>query len=123
MTTAMKTEHTPLPWSIRPQELDDWGVVRGSNGNISCLARSPEYFDDDTLNEHRKNKTDPTLANAALIVRAVNSYNDLVKALEASNAFHDEEPAAGKLAHFERMKRGERIHEMRVAALKLAKGE
>ena len=82
MTDKTKPMHTPLPWSVRPQELDDWGIIRGSNGHLACIARQPVYNDDESLNEHRKNKTDPSHANAALIVRAVNSFEPMKEALE-----------------------------------------
>ena len=53
MTDTTKQMHTQTPWSIRPQELDDWGIIRGSNGHVACIAREPVYNDDEALNEHR----------------------------------------------------------------------
>ena len=73
------TKHSPLPWIVRPYGFDDWGWIRGSDGNLACIARG---HDDKPLDEHRHDGTDPYAANADLIVRSVNSIPDLVKALE-----------------------------------------
>lgn len=80
-------KHTPLPWAIRPNRFDDWGYIRGANGDVACCARGA---DDKSFDEHRRDGTDPYAANAALIVRSVNSLPALVKALEEiANTFGD----------------------------------
>lgn len=72
-------EHSPLPWAIRPHQYDDWGFVRGADGHIACIARGEGI---DTHDAHRSAGTDPYQANAALIVKAVNAHEALVKALQ-----------------------------------------
>ena|SRR5882724_3663862 len=73
------SNHTPLPWSIRPKQFDDWGYIRGANGDIACCARGA---DDMQFDAHRTAGTDPYQANADLIVCSVNAVPGLVKALE-----------------------------------------
>ena len=62
------------PWEYRPEEWDDWGIVRAapdSEGRrwIICQARYP-YSTDDELAEHRRNKTDPWEGVARVIAAA-----------------------------------------------------
>jgi len=73
------SDRTPTPWVIRPERHDDWGWIRGADGELACIARHHDRKDDD---KHRMDKTDPYAANAAFIVKAVNSHDALVKALE-----------------------------------------
>lgn len=73
--------HTPLPWSIRPNKFDDWGYIRGSDGEIACCARGLQD-DGKSFDDYRRDKIDPYQANAALIVRSVNALPALVNALE-----------------------------------------
>lgn len=73
------SEHTPTPWVIRPERHDDWGWIRGADGELACIARHHDRKDDD---KHRMDKTDPYAANAALIVKAVNNHERLVKAVQ-----------------------------------------
>lgn len=70
--------HTPGPWEYRNREYDDWGVVRAGNC-ILCQVRDPNALDEETLNRHRRGKTDPWEANA----RLVSAAPDLLEALEA----------------------------------------
>jgi hypothetical protein len=61
-------------WAYRPEPHDDWGIVRtapDAEGRrwIVCQARFP-YADEEALNEHRRNKTDPWEATARLIAAA-----------------------------------------------------
>lgn len=72
-------EHTPTPWTCRPRPFDDWGFIRGADDELACIARG---HSDKEFDEHRRDKTDPYAANAAFIVKAVNSHPELVKALE-----------------------------------------
>jgi hypothetical protein len=76
------SEHTELPWIYRPYEYDDWGFIRSAlDGSLVAVARrmSESIKTDD---EHRHDKTDPYGANAAFIVKACNSYDGLVAALQ-----------------------------------------
>jgi hypothetical protein len=64
--------HTPLPWRIEPLELHEGGVkiaVVGANGET--VADQQTYYPAEISD-----------ANAALIVRAINAYDELVEALE-----------------------------------------
>lgn len=86
--------HTPGPWHYRPDEHDDWGIVRASNevgrflGPIICQARDPDASDEITLSRHCEAKTDPWEANARLIASAP----DLLEALrKAAKWFRDYE--------------------------------
>jgi hypothetical protein len=72
------TDHTPTPWIVRPERHDDWGWIRGSDGELACIARRHDRKDDD---KHRIDKTDPYQVNADFIVKAVNNHDALVKAL------------------------------------------
>ena len=72
-------EHTPTPWRYRPNHYDDWGWIKGPDGRLTATARSSGEYDGD---EHRAAGTDPYEANAAFIVKCVNSHDALVKALE-----------------------------------------
>lgn len=70
-----ETKHTPGPWAYRPQKYDDWGYVRGPEQDdgfqpFICQAKDMRAMDDDVLNEHRRNGTDPWEANARLIAAA-----------------------------------------------------
>lgn len=81
-------DHTPTPWHYRPHQYDDWGWIRATPepgepiGVTVAMARSGKHEDEDALNEHRRNKTDPYGANAKFIVMACNAHDQLVKALE-----------------------------------------
>lgn len=81
--------HTLTPWVYRPNRFDDWGYIRGPAesgerfGDIAAIARGG---DDKTHDEHRAAGTDPYAANAAFIVKAVNSHEALVKALQEISA-------------------------------------
>ena len=38
-----QVKHTPGPWSYRPRENDDWGMVRGPDGRlVAALVAQPE---------------------------------------------------------------------------------
>src|SRR6185436_5762173 len=65
------SETTPTPWAIRPNRFDDWGYIRGADGETACIARG---HSDKSFDEHRKDKTDPYEPNARLIVEAVNNH-------------------------------------------------
>lgn len=81
------SEHTALPWAYRPQIGDDWGVIRSpaaADGfaHLVAVARPGRFLTEDEKDEHRRAKTDPHGPNAAFIVCACNSHDDLVKAIE-----------------------------------------
>jgi len=103
--------HTPMPWAYRPDQCDDWGVVRGGpvgdfGQGFICQARDPLVLSEDQLTAHRIAGTDPWEANARRIVAAVNGtstlsnealeagvVDKLVEALEAVElARHSDEP-------------------------------
>lgn len=87
------TDHTPTPWHYRPHKYDDWGWIRATPepgetiGVTVAMAKSGKYEDEDALNEHRRNKTDPYGANAKYIVDAVNSHEPLKAALDLALAY------------------------------------
>jgi hypothetical protein len=62
--------------------MDDWGWIRDAEGMIAATARGQNDDDEKTLDDHRRDGTDPYGANAAFIVRAVNSHDALVAALD-----------------------------------------
>lgn len=70
-----------MPWAVRPRRHDDWGWIRDANGDAACMARWSPELTEENLDAHRANKTDPAQANADLIVKAVNSYHEMHRAL------------------------------------------
>lgn len=74
----------PSRWLYRPDPYDDWGIVRAeadAEGRrpVICQARYP-YRNEEELNEHRRNKTDPWEASARLIAAAPEMLVDLREA-------------------------------------------
>ena len=100
---AEKAQHTPLPWSIRPNKFDDWGFIRGADGQtLACVARGQEEKEFDW---HRSHGTDPYQANADLIVHSVNAVPGLIVALEeiaATDQYPDHEDSAAELREIAR---------------------
>ena len=80
---------TPGPWVYRPEEFDDWGVVRGSDvgdgwATYICQAKD-QRVDEAGENEARRNGIDPWESNAHLIAAAPELYealDDVVKMLD-----------------------------------------
>ena len=58
---------TPGPWHVRPQEMDDWGYVRGPGMEVVAQARAGGRFTTDDYPAHRNAGTDPFGHNAAHI--------------------------------------------------------
>jgi len=105
------SEHTPTPWSLRPRTWDDWGWIRGADGELACIARRHDLKDDD---KHRIDKTDPYQANAAFIVEAVNSYDALKHDIErhiriASEAVTERDRLREQVEHYERGRKNTQI--------------
>lgn len=84
---------TPLPWAYRPQEHDDWGIIRMSgrdeDGFMRVVCRVNYVASPEELSAHRMAGTDPAGQDAAYIVTACNAYPhltainaELVEALE-----------------------------------------
>lgn len=75
---ALSAAATPGPWRYRPMPYDDWGVVKSSpiDGYSYVLAqfRDPRRDDEETLNQHRRDKTDPWGDNAQFVCALVNAY-------------------------------------------------
>ena len=72
MKTQSKAQHTPTPWKIWDMSSRD---IEDSNGNLISTAY-PDEKDPSYTSEIAK-------ANAAYIVRSVNSHEELIKALKA----------------------------------------
>lgn len=70
----METKHTQGPWLYRPQEYDDWGIVRAAaldeNGYQRVICQANHVTDPTELCAHMVNGTDPAEANARLIASA-----------------------------------------------------
>ena len=69
---------TQGPWIYRPDQYDDWGVVK-VDGCVICQARDPERLDSTTLAQHRKNGTDPWEANARRIARVPDMEAEIIR--------------------------------------------
>ena len=53
---------------------DDWGYIRDETNAIIMVVKSPT-FDEDQLNKHRREKTDPTQERVDAILAALNPQN------------------------------------------------
>lgn len=95
----MKTKHTPLPWS------QNGNAISSERGNIVFAIGF---------------NTDPKMQieNAALIVRAVNSHDDLVDALEKCHRVLSDLPSTNQSGT-----RTRKAFEHARAALAKARGE
>ena len=82
-------------WFYRPEEFDDWGYIRGEPngrevGKFVARAITHNYLEEDELNQHRTNKTDPSGQVARHIARCspnnmralIDSHKKMKEALE-----------------------------------------
>ena len=73
---AQPTTQETTPWTGKlhhARELcDDWGCIRDEAHNLIIRVSLPTY-DESRLNEHRKNKTDPTQERVDAILSALNN--------------------------------------------------
>lgn len=100
------SEHTPTPWEYRPHRHDDWGWIRGHKKDgellapLVAIARGGSWNGDEevTLDQHRAAGTDPYAANAAFIVKAVNSHDALVAELRRLFEMYGHQATADVLA-------------------------
>ena len=53
---------------------DDWGCIRDEAGTMIIRVNLPTH-DESVLNEHRRNKTDPTQGRVDAILAALNRPN------------------------------------------------
>jgi hypothetical protein len=68
----MTTKHTPTPWTLE-WECEDTGILKDANGEHITHINGSRYFDD--------RQDEIAHENAAFIVRACNSHDELVKVL------------------------------------------
>lgn len=89
---ALDSAATPGPWAYRPDEYDDWGVVKapprrpeGFEYDLRCVLakfRDPAALDDATLDAHRRAKTDPWRGNAELVTFLRNAVPEIIAMAE-----------------------------------------
>jgi hypothetical protein len=79
---------TPGPYRYRPQEFDDWGVIRDGRGFVVGTSRNPDARD---MSGHRAAVTDPFEGNGHLFASAPALYSLLRRwvALDAGS-WHNE---------------------------------
>lgn len=73
---------TPGEWRMRPYPCDDWGYIRSPDNGVVAIARSGVLHSDSDLNEHRRNKTDPTQHNMEFIAHAHQDISYLLAEIE-----------------------------------------
>ena len=108
------TQHTEGPWSYRPDEYDDWGIVRAPvteqgrfRGGIICQAKNPEALDELTLGKHREAGTDPWEANARLIAAAPELLDALEEVAAAMRRYEMDVDADAPAEHREMMRKAD----------------
>ena len=89
---ALAEKATKGPWAYRPDEYDDWGVIKAPpcrpegfeydlRFNLAQF-RDPQAISDEVLSQHREAKTDPWRGNAELVVELVNNLPTILQALK-----------------------------------------
>jgi cysteine sulfinate desulfinase/cysteine desulfurase-like protein len=77
MTNQTQVQHTPTPWFINgPNHIGHISVASERDGAVAEMVW-----------HHVEGRRFPVEANADFIVRAVNSHDDLLAALEEARAF------------------------------------
>jgi len=103
--------HTPTPWSLAKSGRL---IIR----EVPDIADGYDHYNVAVLSHHSLVRLEESLANAAFIVRAVNSHDALVKALEFAMEVTDEDMATGR---FSMTERGKLAYEKARAALASAR--
>lgn len=62
-----------IPLSYRPREHDDWGTIRDADGHPFLNVCWRMLWDDEALNVHRHNRTDPCEAVGRKVVEILNA--------------------------------------------------
>jgi hypothetical protein len=98
---------TPGEWAYRPDEYDDWGLVKTEPREVGNYEppfilrgvigqfRDPDVSGEEALNQHRKAGTDPWESNARLIVTLRNNLPTIIAALKVAELVRDEDWLAG----------------------------
>lgn len=104
------------PWLYRPQEHDDWGTVRASNGGIVCQVRFP-YRSVMEIGAHRNKGTDPWeevakfVASAPDLYEALEHITDLFRSLKPLGEDTEKEMAVTNALAALARARGENVRE------------
>jgi hypothetical protein len=71
------------PWAYRPNEFDDWGLIRGGQRPDDTIgqcwppvASAKPLWRDYDFDAHRAAKSDPMEPNGRFIVELVNAYRE-----------------------------------------------
>lgn len=124
----------PSPWLVRPQEFDDWGIIRQSAVNrdgfqpivTRVLASSDDRLDQDTMSVHRKNKTDPydevshfiALANPQAVTELLDERDALRARVEELEAALEPFAKLANSEHYSTLARGDGIDDWPVSYTK-----
>ena len=90
-----EAKHTPLPWKWTPEGRGEWDDITGLEGadGTKIITLKDVYPGYSECGEDLIMEIDPK--NAAFIVRAVNSHDELLAACEAALAEHPAENGRG----------------------------
>ena len=90
--SALAEKATKGPWAYRPDEYDDWGIIKGAPHRPEGFEydlrfhlaqfRDPDALGEAILAEHRRTGTDPWRWNAELVVELVNALPTIISALQ-----------------------------------------